>query len=93
MEGPAAAGGDMKRHEEGRWSGGGGALLHVAFKQGKDLGALRDSLPGFFLIQVGRQAVSCGFGRSTFDPSVGPGSKWEPEILSLDALEALFLQF
>ena len=51
------------------------------------------------LVRAGRQAgsfpeaVSCDFGRSTFDPSVGPRSKWEPEILSLDALEALFLQF
>lgn len=51
------------------------------------------------LTRAGRQAgsfseaVSCDFGRRTFDPSVGPGSKWEPEFLSLDALEALFFQF
>lgn len=38
-----------------RVNGGGvgsGGALRVAFKQGKDLWALRDSLPGFFLIRV-----------------------------------------
>ena len=33
----------------------------MAFKQGKDLGALRDSLPGFFLIQVFGGCCSSSF--------------------------------
>ncbi|EMS64429.1 hypothetical protein TRIUR3_33942 [Triticum urartu] len=31
--------------------------------------------------KVGRQAVSCGFGRSTFDPSVGPGGVVSPVLM------------
>lgn len=48
------------------------------------------------LICAGRQAgsfseaFSCDLGRRSV---VGPGLNWEPEFLSLDALEALFFQF